>query len=248
MTIPRFYVPQPWQEDLIALPEKASHHAMRVLRMRNGDQAEIFDGLGRCLSGRMEFSDRGSVFRVSSEVTENRESPLEMTLAQAWVSSEKIDWIVEKAVEVGARRILLFPAERSVTRLAGPKLEKRLQKLQSAAVAACEQCGRSLVPEISAFENFTECLAAVHSEKKYILAPSSERNVLAASAQSVAFAVGPEGGFSPSELEAAAEAGWSACLLGPRVLRTETAGIVALAAANALSGDYSPLTGVAQAK
>ena len=248
MTIPRFYVPQPWQEDLIALPEKASHHAMRVLRMRNGDRAEIFDGSGRCLSGRMEFSDRGSVFRVSSEVTENRESPLEMTLAQAWVSSEKIDWIVEKAVEVGARRILLFPAERSVTRLAGPKLEKRLQKLQSAAVAACEQCGRSLVPEISAFESFKECLAAVRSEKKYILAPSSERNVLAASAQSVAFAVGPEGGFSPSELEAAAEAGWSACLLGPRVLRTETAGIVALAAANALSGDYSPLTGVAQAK
>ena len=240
MTIPRFYVPQPWPGKQIPLPEKASHHAMRVLRMRSGDRAEIFDGAGRCLAGRMQFSGQGSVFAVQSEITENRESPLEMTLAQSWVSAEKLDWIVEKAVEVGARRLLLFPGERSVTRLEGSKLDKRLQKLRSAATSACEQCGRSFIPEIEAFGDLRSCLASVRAERRYILAPSSSRNAWDGPVRSVAFAVGPEGGFSPEEMEIAAEAGWAACLLGPRILRTETAGIVALATANALAGDYRP--------
>lgn len=102
MTIPRFYVPGPWTSDRITFPEKASHHAMRVLRMRNGDEAEVFDGEGRTARGRTEFSSEGTVLIAESYPEHGRESPLFITLAQAFVSPDKMEWITEKAVEAGA--------------------------------------------------------------------------------------------------------------------------------------------------
>ena len=112
MTIPRFYVPVPWTSDRITFPEKASHHAMRVLRMRNGDEAEVFDGEGRTARGRTEFSSEGTVLIAESYPEHGRESPLFITLAQAFVSPDKMEWITEKAVEAGASRIVFFPAAR----------------------------------------------------------------------------------------------------------------------------------------
>lgn len=237
MTTPRFYVPGPWGDD-VKLPEKASHHAMIVLRLRAGDRAEIFDGGGREAEGVLEFSKDGTAVTGLRDTGRQVESPLRMTLAQAFVSPEKLDWIVEKAVEIGAAEIILFPAARSVTRLSGEKLEKRLAKLRASALSACEQCGRSLIPEIAAFPSWEKALAAVSAEKRIILAPAAREPMSLAGAKSVAFAVGPEGGFDEKEIAAATEAGWSAALLGPRILRTETAGLVALSAANTLAGDY----------
>ena len=238
MTIPRFYVPGPWTSDRITFPEKASHHAMRVLRMRHGDEAEVFDGEGRTVRGRTEFSSEGTVLIAESYPEHGRESPLFITLAQAFVSPDKMEWITEKAVEAGASRIVFFPAARSVTKLSGDKLTKRLEKLRATAVSACEQCGRSRIPEIETFASAEAMLSGLNADARVILAPSSDPGLALGAARSVVFAVGPEGGFSEEELTLADGAGWTRGLLGPRVLRTETAGLVAIACANAVSGDY----------
>ena len=174
MTIPRFYVPGPWTSDRITFPEKASHHAMRVLRMRNGDEAEVFDGEGRTARGRTEFSSEGTVLIAESYPEHGRESPLFITLAQAFVSPDKMEWITEKAVEAGASRIVFFPAARSVTKLSGDKLTKRLEKLRATAVSACEQCGRSRIPEIETFASAEAMLSGLNADARVILAPSSD--------------------------------------------------------------------------
>lgn len=238
MTTPRFFVPGPWEGTTVALPEKASRHAMIVLRLRAGDRAEIFDGKGRAAAGTLQFSKEGTVIEHLAPLARETESPLKMTLAQAFVSPEKLDWIVEKAVEIGAARIVFFPAARSVTKLTGEKLEKRVAKLRAAAAAACEQCGRSLIPSVDPYPDLASALASIEAERRFILAPAARGAFAVKGAASAAFAVGPEGGFDEKEIEAAKEAGWEATLLGPRVLRTETAGLAAMAAANALAGDY----------
>lgn len=239
MTIPRFLVPGPWSVGSVQLPEKASHHAMIVLRLRAGDKAEIFDGKGRSAQGVLEFSKDGTWLRSLKPLEREVEPPLQMTLAQAFVSPEKLDWIVEKAVELGVARIVLFPAARSVTRLSGDKLARRLAKLQATAAAACEQCGRSLIPPLEAFPSLGAALASIQAERRFILAPAARGAFAPQGAESAAFAIGPEGGFDEKEIEAAKEAGWQAALLGPRILRTETAGLAALAAALALAGDFA---------
>ena len=162
-----------------------------------------------------------------------------MTLVQALVSPEKLDWIVEKAVETGVSEIVLTPAARSVTKLAGERLEKRLQKLRDIAVSAAEQCGRNVVPEIRGASSFKEAMLGTQADRRLVLAPRAAHGTrLTGEEKSVAFAVGPEGGFSPEEIDLAEEAGWLAVLLGPRVLRTETAGIAAAVWLNTLTGDY----------
>ena len=238
MPIPRFHIPGPWPESRVPFHEKASHHAMRVLRMRNGDRAEIFDGRGGRASGTLDFSSGKTLFNLERRLHDTAESPIRLTLLQAFVTQEKLDWIVEKAVEEGAAEIALFPAARCVTRLAGETLSKKLQKLRDVAGSAGEECGRSVRPEITAFESFRAMLSGVRAEAKGILAPSAESGIQLGSARSAAFAVGPEGGFTEEEIAEAEAAGWTAGLLGPRILRTETAGLVALACANAVSGDY----------
>ncbi|MCG5031309.1 16S rRNA (uracil(1498)-N(3))-methyltransferase [Mesosutterella sp. OilRF-GAM-744-9] len=238
MTTPRFYVPGPWAEGRIELPEKASHHAMIVLRLRSGDRAEVFDGRGRRVEGSLEFSSGGTALLDPKPLERSLESPLRLTLAQAFVSPEKLDWIVEKAVEIGAAEIDLFPARRCVTRLSGEKLRKRLEKLETCAIAACEQCGRSVLPPVKAWPSLEAMLSGVRAERRFILAPSAGCAPALSGASSAAFAVGPEGGFEDSELLAADSLGWERALLGPRILRTETAGLAALAAANAVAGDY----------
>ncbi len=240
MSASRFFVPGPWDKNTpLMFSEKNSHHAMRVLRMRNGDEAEIFDGNGKSASGHLFFSQAGTEFRAD-EVAEGRaESPVKLRLLQAFVSPEKLDWIVEKNTEAGVFEIILFPAARSVTRLSGDKLEKRLAKLQATAAAACEQCGRSRIPQVKAAASLEAALSGVTDGARIILAPSAEKGFSLKKEKDAAFAVGPEGGFSEEELALADGLGWSRGLIGPRVLRTETAGLVAVSCANALIGDYA---------
>ena len=168
------------------------------------------------------------------------ESPLAITLLQSLVAPEKADWIVEKAVEAGISEIIFMPAERSVTKLAGERLEKRLARLTDIARSAAEQCGRNVVPLVRAVPSLEAGFKTVSGDVKFVLAPGADASAASSMLPgllSVAFAVGPEGGFSAREIELAAAHGWRPQLLGPRVLRTETAGLAAAIWAQTLVGD-----------
>ena len=238
MGTPRFYAPQLTFEigQKAVLPEKARHHAGRVLRMKAGESASLFDGRGKLATGPIEFNEAGAAITVQTIETARNESPVATTLVQALVAPEKMDWIVEKAVELGVTRIVVVPTQRSVTKLTGERLQKRLGHWRDVMISACEQSGRLFVPGIEAM-SFKDALEKLQGDRKIILAPSDKNAPQLTALTSVAFAVGPEGGFDGAEIELAKSNGWTCAQIGPRVLRTETAGIVALTLANAASGD-----------
>lgn len=239
MALPRFFVDRTDADfcGTIELPPKAAHHAGRALRLAAGEIVALFNGSGRVWTGPISFDGKRAFVTIEEETPDDRESPVTMTLVQAQVTPEKMDWIVEKATELGVARIVLVPAQRSVTKLSGDRLEKRLEKCRETVRAACEQCGRNRLPEVVAL-SLKEAFA-LEGDLKLILAPGAQRGMQTEKPRSVLFAVGPEGGFAPEELQAAEEAGWRPTLLGPRVLRTETAGLAAAAWINALYGDFA---------
>lgn len=239
MALPRFFVDRTDADfcGTIELPPKAAHHAGRALRLAAGEIVALFNGSGRVWTGPVSFDGKRAFVTIEEETPDDRESPVTMTLVQAQVTPEKMDWIVEKATELGVARIVLIPAQRSVTKLSGDRLEKRLEKCRETVRAACEQCGRNRLPEVVAL-SLKEAFA-LEGDLKLILAPGAQRGMQTEKPRSVLFAVGPEGGFAPEELQAAEEAGWRPTLLGPRVLRTETAGLAAAAWINALYGDFA---------
>lgn len=239
MALPRFFVDRTDADfcGTIELPPKAAHHAGRALRLAAGEIVALFNGSGRVWTGPVSFDGKRAFVTIEEETPDDLESPVTMTLVQAQVTPEKMDWIVEKATELGVARIVLVPAQRSVTKLSGDRLEKRLEKCRETVRAACEQCGRNRLPEVVAL-SLKEAFA-LEGDLKLILAPGAQRGMQTEKPRSILFAVGPEGGFAPEELQAAEEAGWRPTLLGPRVLRTETAGLAAAAWINALYGDFA---------
>lgn len=245
MSLPRFFIDLPSDGIRVGapltLPPKAAHHAGRALRLAAGERVEVFNGSGRAWSGPIGFSPDAAWVEIDACTDRTAEPPVFMTLVQAFVSPEKTDWIVEKAVECGVSRILLTPAERSVTRLSGERLGKRIARLTDIARSAAEQCGRNVVPAIDTAANLGAALESVTAGLRLILAPGAEPGIPAAlrpGLASAAFAIGPEGGFTAAEIGLAREKGWSPALLGPRVLRTETAGIAAACWIETLAGDY----------
>ncbi|MDO5531836.1 16S rRNA (uracil(1498)-N(3))-methyltransferase [Sutterella sp.] len=249
MAIPRFFIDAPDDAFQVGadfeLPPKAAHHAGRALRLAAGERVELFNGSGLSWSGPIGFSADRTWVTVDTVAERTAEPPLKLTLIQAMVAPEKADWIVEKAVETGYSEIIFVPAERSVTRLSGDRLEKRLARFRDIARSAAEQCGRNVVPAIQA-ESLAKALETTEAELRLMLAPGVEATKAPASVKpgltSVAFAVGPEGGFTAAEIAAAAEKGWRPMLLGPRVLRTETAALAAACWVGTLAGDF-PRTG-----
>ncbi len=237
--MPRFYCPDARfvLHEKCVLPEKARHHAGRVLRMKAGDTAVLFDGRGLEASGPIAFEGKDAFIVVGDVHRSTTESPLRMRLVQALVSPEKTDWIIEKAVEAGVSEIVLVPAARSVTKLSGERIQKRLAKCADIAAGAAEQCGRAVVPAVR-FMAFDEALK-LEDEARFLLAPGAAEPPKLTGLSSCTFAVGPEGGFDEAEIAAADAAGWQCVLLGPRVLRTETAGLVFAALAGAASGDLA---------
>lgn len=228
----------------LPLPREAGAHAVRVLRLKAGDGVILFNGDGREYPARLvDDAPRTVNVRVEDMHVPGRESPLHITLVQALARGEKMDWIIQKATELGVARIWPVTSERSEVRLDGIRGDKRLQHWRAVAIAACEQCGRNVVPEIRSPESLAAMLIArpsVNTETRWMLHPSGAtrlRDAAPASAN-LLLAIGPEGGFGDTDLAALRGAGFGALALGPRVMRTETAGLAAIAALQARYGDF----------
>lgn len=223
----------------VTLSADAAHHAGRALRLRTGEAVTLFNGDGNEWTGVIAFSKDAATVTLSEKKNPTRESPLEITLLQALVAPEKMDWIVEKAVELGVAHLVLVPSERSVTKLTEDRAQKRLQKLQSIIVSAAEQCGRNTLMTIDFTPSLDRALEGTAADVKLILAPgvSPSRSTFTGKTR-FAVAVGAEGGFTEAEIEKASSYGWAPKLLGPRVMRTETAGLAAAVWLNTLVGDF----------
>ncbi len=238
--ISRFFFPEPLPGDgEIALPDAIAHHATRVLRLREGSEVVLFDGLGGERFARL--SSRGGCWhaQLGAYAAVERESPLELVLVQALAAGDKMDWVVQKAVELGVSEIRPVQAERSVMRLAGERAVRRGEHWQQVAVAACEQSGRNRVPVVHPICALRDYLSAHRAMRRVVLDPGAPGRLaeLPPPAAALHVLVGPEGGWSDAEQAAFGAAACEAVRVGPRILRTETAGLALLAAAQALWGD-----------
>ena len=238
----RFFCPQPLAPNSLAeLPSAAAHHALRVLRLGVGDAVVLFNGAGGEYPGRIVEAGRIVRVQLGDRLDVERESPLDMTLAQALPSGDKMDFVVQKAVELGVARIQPLLAARSVVRLAGERAERRVTHWQQVAVSSCEQCGRNRVPLIAPVLDLRQWLGRLppdNETQRLLLSPQGGRRPRElAGTNGFLLLIGPEGGLEAEEAAAARLAGFADLSLGPRVLRTETAGPAALAALGALCGD-----------
>jgi 16S rRNA (uracil1498-N3)-methyltransferase len=241
----RFFVDEALAEgEETQLPPEVAHHAVRVLRLRDGDAITVFNGAGGEYEARLRVQGARAWAIPERFDPVERESPLALALVQAWVATEKLEWIVEKAVELGALSITLVPCARGVVQLDPPRQERRLARMKDIVVATSCQCGRNRLPRISAADSLERGLrdAVAAGARGIVLDPrTNEPLVTAANAVSaLALAVGPEGGFDDHERTVAARAGYHGASLGPRILRTETAGLAALAVLQAMAGDLRP--------
>lgn len=240
MRIPRFHSPVALGAgQSVALDDNAFNHAVRVLRLAPGAPLVLFDGRGgewEAVLG--EVGKRGASATLLAHRARECESPLQVVLAQGVAKGERMDFALQKAVELGVAAIQPVLTARSVVQLDAGRWEKRLAHWSGVVIAACEQCGRNRIPEVAEPLPLAALLAAPPT-CGLVLDPTAGRGLRALAPPSgrLSLLVGPEGGLSEAEVQAALAAGWHGVHLGPRVLRTETAGVAALAAITALWGD-----------
>jgi 16S rRNA (uracil1498-N3)-methyltransferase len=233
MRLTRVYVEAPVTAGKRVVVEgSAVNHITRVLRLRSGDALTVFDGSGGEFGARIEeFRKDAVVVAVEEHRPLDRESPLTLTLAQGISRGERMDWIIQKATELGTSKIVPLFTKRSMVRLDERQAERKIQHWRAIAVAACEQCGRNKVPELVTPIDFFDVLPADSSgATRLLLSPTGDLRIedLQDTAKAITVLIGPEGGLDDVEQEAALAAGFKAVRLGPRVLRTETAAVAAL--------------------
>jgi 16S rRNA (uracil1498-N3)-methyltransferase len=226
---------------VVELPRETASHLAKVLRARSGDELILFCGDGREYAGMIE-SIRGSrvTAAVGSGAGVDRESPLQITLVQCVPRGDRMDFIVQKATELGVTRIIPVLSQRSVVRLDANQAESKTAHWRAVAVNACEQCGRNRLPVVAAPVALLEYLgeSALAGGVKLVLQPDSDSAAPHSDlGASVEIAIGPEGGFADDELEALRIVKFVPVKLGPRILRTETAAIAALACLQSRFGD-----------
>lgn len=223
------------------LPEDAANHVGRALRLRAGDALVVFDGRGGEYDAVILRMDHGRVdVKTGGFRDADREAPVAVGLVQGLPEADKMDWILQKSVELGVAWVQPVVCERSVVRLSGERAARREAHWRRVAVAACEQCGRNRVPELKPTLAFRDWAAQPSQAERWMLAPGATQSLAARPppAGPVELLVGPEGGLSERELDIAATIGFAALSLGPRVLRAETAPLAALATVQALWGDF----------
>lgn len=241
MRVPRLHVIEPLAANtLIALGRDAAHHVGNVLRMRAGDPIVLFndgiEGEGRIVS----LSKAGVSVAVESCAAVSRESPLRITLAQGISRGERMDYTIQKAVELGVSTIAPIITGRTTVKLDEERAEKRTEHWRRIIVSACEQCGRNLPPDLLPVQRLEDWLSPERPGIKMIMRGDADTVLadVAPTANEVTLLIGPEGGMAEHEVAAAVRAGYVAVKLGPRVLRTETAALAAIAALQALHGDF----------
>lgn len=249
---PRFYsessLALPAGTVLDVSPDVARH--IQVLRLQPGDPVTLFDGNGSETPARLlAIGKRSATVELGAAVQRDVESPYRITLAQGIAGGDKMDWLLEKAVELGITACQPLQTEKSLVRLQGERAERRVAHWQALARAACEQCGRNRVPEIAPILTWRDWLVGMSAQQHpptVLLSPRADiRLVDWAHAQrdciqqtGLQLVIGPEGGLSPTEESQAIAAGCVPLQLGPRVLRTETASLAAIAALHAVLGGF----------
>ena len=238
MRLSRFFIDAPLALGQHQLPEAQAHYIGRVLRHALGDAVQLFDGSGQEFLGELiEVGKKTVQVELRESFTGLAESPLRIHLGQGLSRGERMDWAIQKASELGANEISPILSERCEVRLKDERADKRMAHWRQIAISACEQCGRSVIPLIHPPISLADWLLQVEAELKLVLHPVAEPWASHASPGSLAMLIGPEGGLTDAEVEQAKGAGFHAARLGPRVLRTETAPVVALSVAQQLWGD-----------
>lgn len=244
MRISRLYLPTPLAVGMtVRLDDNAFNHAVRVLRLKPGAALILFDGEGGVFAATLlKVGKRDAWTRVTEALSGDVESPLRVTLAQGISRGEKMDYTLQKAVELGVAAIQPLFAEHGGVALAGERLTRKVQHWRGIVIGACEQCGRNRLPELREPVALTDWLAGLGRESglRLLLDPLAERGLcgLKPPLGTMTLLIGPEGGLSPEEIARALQAGFTGVRLGPRILRTETAGLAALAAVQMLWGDW----------
>jgi 16S rRNA (uracil1498-N3)-methyltransferase len=243
MRLTRIYVDAPLAVgQQVQLPDQAATHLTKVLRLRAGAALTLFNGQGGEYAAELLAPERGAArAAILRQVAIERESPLRLTLLQGISRGERMDLIVQKATELGIEQLVPVAAEHGVVRLDPIQGIRRVEHWQAIAISACEQCGRNRVPHIGAVSTLAKALDALPAEgARLLLDPEGAMTLATVPVEGAATVlIGPEGGWSESERRLCERAGISACRLGPRVLRTETAPLAVLAALQALHGDLA---------
>ena len=243
MRIPRLFVGLPLEAGTrLTLPESAGHHATRVLRLGAGDALTVFDGRGGEYDATIARAHRGGVeVDVGAHTAVDRESTLEIDLGQGICKGDRMDLVVRKATELGVQAIHPIVCRRTVVKLNSARAARRIAHWRAISVHAAQQSGRTRVPEVLDVVDFDTWLARPGAGPRIVLSPHAEASPCDIAPpppdRPLRLLVGPEGGFAPLEIERARIAGFTAVRLGPRVLRTETAALVALSVLQARWGD-----------
>ena len=241
--MPRFYVDFALSPDsMVELPDNVVRH-LNVLRVKNTEEIVLFNGNGKSYPALPEVLEkrRASVRILREEATDN-ESPLNITLVQAVSSAERMDFTLQKSVELGVAEIRPVISERCVVRLSGERAERRVARWQEIVVSACEQSGRNIVPKVLPLMTYAQALQQLPQETAKLLMSLNRAQKLSdvrPQSGKVVFMVGPEGGWTEKEEQQAFDAGFQSVTLGKRVLRTETASLAAIAAMQTLWGDFA---------
>lgn len=243
----RFYTNTPLNiGDTIQLSASAAAHATRALRLNLDDEVIIFNGDGHDYGCTITNIEKNTVLvRVNRGQQLNNESPLKITLIQAISSGDRMDFTIQKAVELGVTLIQPITSQRSVVKLSTERAEKRTQHWQNIAISACEQSGRAVVPNVLAPLSFSQYFAKNTKKEdesilKITLAPTATKDLksLPQSSHYIQILIGAEGGLSDDEILLSQRNGFEAITLGKRILRTETAGLAAIASMQTLWGDF----------
>ena len=241
----RFYVPQPQiEKERLKIEGDEVKHIRKVLRLKTGDGIVVFDGLGKEVEGTIVEERLSSVLiRVQNIISSKKDSPLEVTLAQSLLKGEKMDYLIQKATELGVKEIIPFFSSRSVPLLEKSRRLMRHHRWEKIAVEASKQCGRGSVPKIECLQDYSDMLQIASTEDLRLILWEREgiklKEVLERSKEKRKFCciIGPEGGFNQLEVDEAKRAGFTPVTLGRRILRAETASLCFLSILQYERGD-----------
>jgi 16S rRNA (uracil1498-N3)-methyltransferase len=240
MRIPRIYIDQALViTDSVLLNESASHYLSKVLRMQEGRELIVFNGQGGEYFAQIkELGKKQVSVQINQFVEANRQSSLELHLAIGISRGERMDWVLQKATELGVTQIIPLITERTEVKIKGEKQDKKMQHWQQIIISACEQCQRNLLPILQEPQTIDNWLKTVSTDYRFVLHHRNDQSLSESSApKSVTLLIGPEGGLSEEEIILAENEKFQSLRLGPRVLRTETAPVAAISLVQYLWGD-----------